>query len=76
MDIPKDFLSKKFLSQFKTQENVEAFINNLHIKVYEVMLQGEMDSHLGYDKGFNLVVDLYTKLWILFTKIEDPLFRK
>lgn len=38
MDIPKDFLSKKFLSQFKTQEDVEAFISELHVKVYEQML--------------------------------------
>ncbi|MDH6311243.1 putative transposase [Dysgonomonas sp. PFB1-18] len=51
MDIPKDFLSKEFLSQFKTQEDVEAFISELHVKVYEQMLQGEMDSHLGYEKG-------------------------
>ncbi len=51
MDIPKDFLSKEFLSQFKTQEDVEAFISELHVKVYEGMLQGEMDSHLGYEKG-------------------------
>ena len=51
MDIPKDFLSKEFLSQFKTQEDVEAFMSELHVKVYEQMLQGEMDSHLGYEKG-------------------------
>lgn len=51
MDIPKDFLSKEFLSRFKTQEDVEAFISELHVKVYEQMLQGELDSHLGYEKG-------------------------
>lgn len=51
MDIPKDFLSKEFLSQFKTQEDVESFMNELHVQVYEQMLQSEMDSHLGYEKS-------------------------
>ncbi|SBV95476.1 transposase (fragment) [uncultured Dysgonomonas sp.] len=51
MDIPKDFLSKEFLSQFKTQEDVEAFMSEFHVKVYEQMLQSEVDSHLGYEKG-------------------------
>lgn len=50
MDIPKDFLSKEFLSQFKTQDDVESFMS-VHVKVYEQMLQAEMDSHLGYEKG-------------------------
>ena len=27
MDIPKEFLSKEFLSQFKTGEDVTAFMN-------------------------------------------------
>lgn len=51
MGIPKDFLSKEFLSQFKTQKDVETFISELYVKVYEEMLQGEIDSHLGYEKG-------------------------
>lgn len=51
MEIPKEFLSKEFLSQFKSQEDVEAFLTELHVKVYESMLQGEMDAHLGYEKG-------------------------
>jgi transposase-like protein len=50
MDIPKDLLSKEFLSQFKTQEDVEAFMGELHVKVYEQMLESEMDNHLGYEK--------------------------
>lgn len=37
MDIPKDFLSKEFLSQFKTQEDVEAFMSELHVQVYRFM---------------------------------------
>lgn len=51
MDIPKDFLNKEFLSQFKTQEDLGAFISELQVKVYEQILQREMDSHLGYEKG-------------------------
>lgn len=51
MDIPKDFLSKEFLSQFKPQEDVEAFISELHVQVYEQIPQSEMDNHLGYEKG-------------------------
>lgn len=50
MDIPKDLFSKEFLSQFKTREEVDSFLKQLHIQVYEQMLQGEMDSHLGYPK--------------------------
>lgn len=50
MDIPKDFLSKEFLSQFKTQYDVESFMSELFVKVYKQMLLGEMDSHLGYEK--------------------------
>lgn len=44
MEIPKEFLSKEFLSQFKSQEDVEAFLTELHVKVYESMLLGEMDA--------------------------------
>ena len=50
MDIPKDLLSKDFLSQFKSQEDVSQFMKDLHAKVYEQLLEGEMDSHLGYEK--------------------------
>lgn len=53
MDIPKDFLSKEFLSQFKTGEDVTAFMKELHSRVYEQMLEGEMDNHLGYEKHSN-----------------------
>lgn len=51
MDIPKEFLSKEFLSQFKSQEDVSQFLKDLHVKVYEHMLESEMDNHLGYEKG-------------------------
>ncbi len=50
MDIPKEFLSKEFLSQFKTGDDVTAFMKELHARVYEQMLEGEMDNHLGYEK--------------------------
>lgn len=50
MDIPKDLLSKDFLSQFKTEEDVSNFLTDLHARVIEQMLEGEMDAHLGYEK--------------------------
>ena len=50
MDIPKDFLSKDFLSQFKTEEDVSNFLTDLHTRVLEQMLEGEMDAHLVYEK--------------------------
>jgi transposase-like protein len=50
MDIPKEFLSKEFLSQFKTGEDVTSFMKELHTRVYEQMLEAEMDNHLGYEK--------------------------
>ena len=34
MDIPKEFLSKEFLSLFKTGEDVTAFMKELHTRVY------------------------------------------
>lgn len=51
MDIPKELLSKEFLSQFKTAEEVDSFLRKLHTHVYEQMLEGEMDNHLGYEKN-------------------------
>lgn len=50
MDIPKEFLSKDFLAQFKTGEDVDSFLRGLHTKVNEQMLEAEMDNHLGYEK--------------------------
>ncbi len=50
MDIPKDFLSKDFLRQFKSEEDVSNFLTDLHARVLEQMLEGEMDAHLGYEK--------------------------
>ena len=43
-DIPPELLSKEFLKQFKTEEDVSKFLKNLHSQVLEQMLQGEMDG--------------------------------
>ncbi|MFR9546965.1 MAG: IS256 family transposase [Rikenellaceae bacterium] len=55
--VPNELLSKEFLSQFKTEEDVSNFLKDLHAQVLEQMLQGEMDSHLGYERhsqeGYN-----------------------
>ena len=48
--VPPELLSKEFLSQFKSEEDVSQFLKDLHSQVLEQMLQGEMDSHLGYEK--------------------------
>ncbi len=48
--VPSELLSKEFLSQFKTEEDVSRFLKDLHSQVLEQMLDGEMDSHLGYEK--------------------------
>jgi transposase-like protein len=50
MEIPKELLSKEFLSQFRSQEAVSQFMKDLHSKVYEQLLESEMDAHLGYEK--------------------------
>lgn len=49
--VPNKLLSKEFLSQFKTEADVSKFLKDLHSQVLEQMLQGEMDSHLGYEKS-------------------------
>jgi len=50
-DIPPELLSKEFLKQFKTEEDVSKFLKDLHSQVLEQMLQGEIDVHLGYEKN-------------------------
>ncbi|MDR1459441.1 MAG: transposase [Bacteroidales bacterium] len=50
MDIPKELLSKEFLSQIKSQSEVSQFMKDLHAKVYEQLQESEMDAHLGYEK--------------------------
>lgn len=48
--VPSEMLTKEFLSQFKSEEDVSQFLKDLHAQVLEQMLQGEMDAHLGYEK--------------------------
>ena len=50
MDIPKEFLSKEFVSQFKNADDVDGFLRDLHSRLYEQMFEGELDAHLGYEK--------------------------
>ena len=50
-EVPPELLSKEFLKQFKTEEDVSKFLKDLHSQVLEQMLQGEMDAHLGYEKN-------------------------
>ena len=49
-EVLPELLSKEFLKQFKTEEDVSKFLKDLHSQFLEQMLQGEMDAHLGYDK--------------------------
>ena len=51
MDIPKQMLDKAFLKQFKSREEVEDFLRQLHSQVLEQLLSAELDEHLGYDKS-------------------------
>jgi putative transposase len=51
--VPGELFDKGFLKQFHTQEDVDKFMNDLHAKLYEQLLQGEMDVQLGYEKNAN-----------------------
>jgi transposase-like protein len=44
-------LSKEFLSQFKTGEDLFAFMKELQRRGVEQFLEAEMDEHLGYEKN-------------------------
>jgi transposase-like protein len=44
-------LGKEFLSQFKTTEDLFAFMKELQKRGVEQFLEAEMDEHLGYDKN-------------------------
>jgi putative transposase len=46
-----EVLSKEFLSQFKTEADVSKFLKKLHAQVLEKMCEGEMDTHLDYEKN-------------------------
>lgn len=46
----KDFISDEILKQFKTGEELMSFLTSIQKRGIEKILEGEMDSHLGYDK--------------------------
>lgn len=46
-----EVLSKEFLSQFKTGEDLFAFVKELQKRGLEQFLEAEMDEHLGYEKN-------------------------
>ena len=50
-EVPPELLSKEFLKQFKTEEDVSKFLKDLHSQVLEQMLQGKIDAHMGYEKN-------------------------
>lgn len=46
----EQMFSDAFLKQFKTGEELNSFLAQLQKRGIEKMLEGELDSHLGYDK--------------------------
>jgi putative transposase len=46
-----ELLSKEFLSQFKTGEDLFAFVKELQKRGVEQFLEAEMDEHLGFEKN-------------------------
>ena len=46
----EDLLESDFLKQFKSGEELESFLSELHKRGIEKMLEAELDVHLGYDK--------------------------
>lgn len=46
----KEMLTAEFLKQFKDSKDLNEFIDQLFIKGMEQMLEGELDTHLGYTK--------------------------
>lgn len=43
-------LTPEFLKQFKDSGELNSFMEQLYARAMEQMLEGEMDSHLGYEK--------------------------
>lgn len=46
-----ELLTDEFLKQFKTGDELNDFLKQLQKRGIEKMLEGELDSHLGYDKN-------------------------
>jgi transposase-like protein len=47
---PEDLLNEDFLKQFKTGSDLTSFIEQLHKRGIEKILEGELDAHLDYAK--------------------------
>lgn len=47
----EELLTDEFLKQFKTGDELNNFLKQLQKRGIEKMLEGELDSHLGYDKN-------------------------
>tara|TARA_B100001059_G_C17772713_1_gene549399 strand:+ start:139 stop:1335 length:1197 start_codon:yes stop_codon:yes gene_type:complete len=47
---PEDLLNEDFLKQFKSGSELTSFIEKLHKRGVEKILEGELDAHLDYDK--------------------------
>ncbi|EKF54082.1 mutator family transposase [Galbibacter marinus] len=46
----EDLFSDDFLKEFKTGDELNSFLKQLQKRCIEKMVEGELDSHLGYDK--------------------------
>lgn len=46
----EELLNADFLKQFKSGDELNAFLKELQKRGIEAMLEGEMDAHLGYEK--------------------------
>jgi len=47
---PEDLLNEDFLKQFKSGTELTSFLEQLHKRGIEKILEGELDAHLDYDK--------------------------
>ncbi len=47
---PEDLLNDDFLKQFNNGSELTSFIEQLHKRGVEKILEGELDAHLDYDK--------------------------
>jgi transposase-like protein len=47
---PEELLDEEFLKQFKNGSELTSFLEQLHKRGIEKILEGELDDHLGYDK--------------------------
>ena len=47
---PEDILNEDFLKQFKNGSELTNFLEQLHKRGIEKILEGELDAHLDYEK--------------------------